>query len=177
MFISINSNDLHLLQFLEENISILTTSILLKETNTRLLELDFTSSNSDIKISSPNQEIITISKPFHFTQILYKINIFQQNYSVNIGSIYYFPFLGTLSFNNQKSLLSETQNHILCRLVCFKEGIDKSILYKSIWPRDKDISENKLDTHLTNLRSHVMEFSNQRLNFKTLKRFIKLDIN
>jgi hypothetical protein len=177
MFISINSNDLHLLQFLEENISILTTSILLKETNTRLLELDFTSSNSDIKISSPNQEIITITKPFHFTQILYKINIFQQNYSVNIGSIYYFPFLGTLSFNNQKSLLSETQNHILCRLVCFKEGIDKSILYKSIWPRDKDISENKLDTHLTNLRSHVMEFSNQRLNFKTLKRFIKLDIN
>ena len=177
MFININSNDLNLLHFLEENISILTTSILLKETNTRLLELDFTSSKSDIKISSPNQEILTISKPFHFTQIFNKINIFQQNYCVNIGSIYYFPFLGTLTFNNNKSLLSETQNHILCRLVCFKEGIEKNILYKSIWPRDKDISENKLDTHLTNLRSHVLEFSNQRLNFKTLKGSIKLDIN
>jgi len=92
MFISINSNDLNLLHFLEENISTLTTSILLKETNTRLLELNFTSSKSDIKISSLNQEIITISKPFHFTQILNKINIFQQNYFVNIGSIYYFPF-------------------------------------------------------------------------------------
>ena len=96
MFININSNDLNLLHFLEENISILTTSILLKETNTCLLELDFTSSKSDIKISSPNQEILTISKPFHFTQIFNKINIFQQNYCVNIGSIYYFPFLGTL---------------------------------------------------------------------------------
>ena len=177
MFININSNDLNLLQFLEENISILTTSILLKETNTRLLELDFISSKSDIKISSPNQEILTISKPFHFTQIFNKINIFQQNYCVNIGSIYYFPFLGTLTFNNNKSLLSETQNHILCRLVCFKEGIEKNILYKSIWPRDKDISENKLDTHLTNLRSHILEFSNQRLNFKTVKGSIKLDIS
>jgi hypothetical protein len=177
MFININSNDLNLLHFLEENISILTTSILLKETNTRLLELDFTSSKSDIKISSPNQEILTISKPFHFTQIFNKINIFQQNYCVNIGSIYYFPFLGTLTFNNNKSLLSETQNHILCRLVCFKEGIEKNILYKSIWPRDKDISENKLDTHLTNLRSHILEFSNQRLNFKTVKGSIKLDIS
>jgi hypothetical protein len=177
MFININSNDPNLLHFLEENISILTTSILLKETNTRLLELDFTSSKSDIKISSPNQEILTISKPFHFTQILNKINIFQQNYCINIGSIYYFPFIGTLTFNNKKSLLSETQNHILCRLVCFKEGLEKNILYKSIWPRDKDISENKLDTHLTNLRSHILEFSNQRLNFKTLKGSIKLDIN
>jgi hypothetical protein len=177
MFISINSNDLNLLHFLEENIPILTTSILLKETNARLLELDFTSSKRDIKISSPNQEILTIAKPLHFTQILNKINIFQQNYSINIGSIYYFPFLGTLTFNDQKSLLSETQNHILCRLVCFKEGIEKNILYKAIWPRDKNISENKLDTHLTNLRSHILEFSNQRLNFKTVKGSIKLDIS
>ena len=177
MFVSINSNDLNLLEFLEENISNLTPSTLLKETNTRSLHLDFKSSDNDIKISSPNQEIITISKPFHFTQIINKINIFQQNYSVNIGSIYYFPFIASLNFDSHKTLLSETQNKILSRLVCFKEGIEKKILYESIWPRDKDISDNKLDTHLTNLRNHIFEFSNQKLNFKTLKGSIKLDIN
>jgi DNA-binding winged helix-turn-helix (wHTH) protein len=79
--------------------------------------------------------------------------------------------------NDQKFLLSETQNHILSTLVCFKQGIEKKILYESIWPRDKNISDNKLDTHLTNLRNHFYEFTEQKLNFKTLKGSIKLDIN
>ena len=79
--------------------------------------------------------------------------------------------------NDEKSLLSETQNQILSSLVCYRGGIEKKRLYESIWPRDKDISENKLDTHLTNLRNHITNFSNHKLNFKTLKGSIKLEIN
>ena len=77
MFIRITSNDPGLLSFLEENISKLTSCILLKEINTRLLRLDFLCSENEIRILSPNQEIITISKPFHFSQIIHKINILQ----------------------------------------------------------------------------------------------------
>ena len=177
MFIGIKSNDLNILEFLEDNISKITSSIMVKENNKRHLVLNFDSSNTMIKISSPNQETISISKPFHFSQIINKINIFQHNYHVMIGRIYYFPFQGSISFNKENLLLSETQNKILCNLVCHKEGIEKKILYESIWPRDKDISENKLDTHLTNLRNHIFDFSNYKLNFKTLRGLIKLDIN
>ena len=177
MFISINCNDPNILKFLEENISNLSPSVLIEEINLLTLKLDFLNYENDIKISSPNQETIIISKPFHFSQMISKINIFQQNYSVKIGPLKYFPFIETIIFNDEKSLLSETQNQILNSLVCYTGGIEKKKLYESIWPRDKDISENKLDTHLTNLRSHVLEFSNQRLNFKTLNGSIKLDIN
>tara|TARA_B110000483_G_scaffold242897_1_gene330329 strand:- start:559 stop:1092 length:534 start_codon:yes stop_codon:yes gene_type:complete len=177
MFISINCNDPNILKFLEENISNLSPSVLIKETNLLTLKLDFLSYENQIKISSPDQETIIIAKPFHFSQMISKINIFQQNYSVKIGPLKYFPFIGTIIFNDEKSLLSETQNQILNSLVCYTGGIEKKILYESIWTRDKDIFENKLDTHLTNLRNHVTNFSNYKLNFKTLKGFIKLEIN
>ena len=177
MFIKIKSNDPIILQFLETNISNLTSSIILKEKERRLLVLDFQSSNDEIKILSSTQETITIAKPFHFSHMIDKISIFQQNYLLKIGPIIYFPFLGSFNFNGNKSLLSETQNQILNNLVCYKEGIEKKFLYESIWPRDKDISENKLDTHLTNLRNNLHEFSSYKLNFKTIKGSIKLDIN
>ena len=177
MFISINCNDPNILKFLVENMSNLSPSVLTEETNLLTLKLDFLSNENEIKISSPNQESIIISKPFHFSQMISKINIFQQNYSVKIGPLKYFPFIGTITLNDEKSMLSETQNQILNSLVCHSRGIEKKILYESIWPRDKDISENKLDTHLTNLRNHVTNFSNYKLNFKTLKGSIKLEIN
>jgi DNA-binding response OmpR family regulator len=177
MYISINSNDPNILKFLEENISKLTPSILITDINVIILVLDFLSNENEIKISSPSQETIIISKPFHFSQMISKINILQQKYYVKIGPIKYFPFTGTILLNDEKSFLSQNQNQILNSLVCYKEGIDKKKLYEFIWPRDKDISENKLDTHLTNLRNHVVDFSKYKLNFKTIKGFIKLDIN
>lgn len=177
MFVSISSNDINLLNFLKENFSHLTSSILVNEAHVRALHLDLISSDNDIKIESSNKESITIIKPFHFSNIINKLKIFEQKYFVNIGSIKYFPFLRLLMMNDQKFLISETQNHILSRLVCFKQGIEKKTLYESIWPRDKNISDNKLDTHLTNLRNHIYEFSKQKLNFKTHKGLIKLDIN
>ena len=177
MFIKIKSNNKIISQFLEENISNLTSSIIIKEKERRLLVLDLQSFDGEIKISSPTQEAITIAKPFHFSQMIDKFSIFQQNYFVKIGPIIYFPFLGSFKFNDNKSLLSETQNQILCSLVCFKEGIEKKILYGTIWPRDKNISENKLDTHLTNLRNLIFDICSYKLNFKTQKGFIILDIN
>ena len=66
MFISINCNDPNILKFLEENISRLSPSVLTEETNLLTLKLDFLSNENEIKISSPNQETIIISKPFHF---------------------------------------------------------------------------------------------------------------
>ena len=84
--ISINCNDPNILKFLEENISKLSSNVLIREKNLLTLKLDFLSYENDIKISSPNQETTIISKPFHFSQMISKINIFQQNYSVKIAT-------------------------------------------------------------------------------------------
>ncbi len=177
MFLDIQSNDPDLLKFLEENISKTTPSIILGKKGHRLLTLNFLSSENEVKISCLNQDLINMSKPFHFSEIINKINHFQQNYFVEIGPMEYFPFDGSLKLNEKNTLLTQTQNQILCSLVCFEEGIDKKKLYESIWVSDKNISENKLDTHLTNLRNHIFDFGNYKLNFKTLRGAIKLDIN
>ena len=57
--------------------------------------------------------------------------------------------------DKKKSLLSDIQNIILNNLLLFSEGVDKDMLYKSIWKRDQDIHINKLDTHLTNLKKKL----------------------
>ena len=49
------------------------------------------------------------------------------------------------------------------------EGISKLNLYKNIWPADKEIFMNKLDTHLTNLKNYLASDLNFSLNFTTVK--------
>ena len=42
--------------------------------------------------------------------------------------------------------------------------LNKIDLYKEIWPLDKELQLNKLDTHLTNLKNHLKE----KINFNFL---------
>ena len=49
------------------------------------------------------------------------------------------------------------------------EGMSKLNLYKNIWPKDKEIFMNKLDTHLTNLKNYLASDLNFSLNFMTVK--------
>ena len=56
-------------------------------------------------------------------------------------------------------------------------GINKSNLYKLIWPYDKDIQINKLDTHITNLKNKVKEFLKVDLTIISSSGVIKLIID
>ena len=46
-----------------------------------------------------------------------------------------------------------------------------------IWKKDKDISINKLDTHLTNLKKSLFNDIGYDLNFSSKSGIIKLAIN
>ena len=48
-------------------------------------------------------------------------------------------------------------HNIIFKNIFFNElpGIERIELYKKVWPLDKDIQINKLDTHLTNLKHHL----------------------
>ena len=47
------------------------------------------------------------------------------------------------------------------------EGINKTDLYKIIWPKDVNIQINKLDTHLTNLKNLLQEHFDYTIKFKS----------
>ena len=56
-------------------------------------------------------------------------------------------------------------------------GIDKKQLYKELWPGDKDIYINKLDTHLTNLKNKINSDLSYDLKFTSSKGRIYLISN
>ena len=62
-------------------------------------------------------------------------------------------------------------------LLNIEEGIEKTKLIKKIWPKDKDIFFNKLDTHLTNLKNQLQNDLNFNLKFSSKSGILKLGIN
>ena len=73
--------------------------------------------------------------------------------------------------------MSDIQNKILFNLIVNRDGVNKEQLYKFIWPDDKEISINKLDTHLTNLKNLIFDELKFKINFKSLDKTLKLIIN
>jgi hypothetical protein len=77
--------------------------------------------------------------------------------SFSYQEIKYYPLKQVLVKQNKKSFLKDIHN-IIFKNIFFNElpGIERIELYKKVWPFDKDIQINKLDTHLTNLKHHLL---------------------
>lgn len=117
------------------------------------------------------------SKPLRFSSIFndLKKEIMRINYQID--NLCYFPYLREIINGKIKIHLSDIQNKILLILVANKNGVNKEGLYQFIWPNDKDISINKLDTHLTNLKNLISDELKFDVNFKSLDKNLKLIIN
>ena len=89
----------------------------------------------------------------------------------------YFPYQRVLIRDSKKSLLSDIQNIIFSNLIVSKSGINKDNLYGLIWKKDKDISMNKLDTHLTNLKNQLKNDLGITANFQSQDKTLRLLIN
>ena len=74
----------------------------------------------------------------------------------------------TLSFGPRSLKLRNTHNLIFREILKSRDTtIKKNILYDVIWPKDVDVQINKLDTHLTNLKTLLKVQLNYNLNFKS----------
>ena len=111
---------------------------------------------------------------------LYKsiINLVNEQ-TIDIQTIKYYPFKQELvsSINQGNSIkLNFISNNILNYLLQDNTGggISKTELYNKIWPQDKTISPNKLDTHLTNTKNLIKENFNVDLKLQTTKGHIRL---
>ncbi len=99
------------------------------------------------------------------------------NINYLIDNYKYYPFQRVISNNNKKSFLSDIQNIIMTNLSTSSEGIDKDVLYKVIWKKDKLIYINKLDTHLTNLKKKLKLELDIKVNFQSHKKNLRLLID
>ena len=116
-------------------------------------------------------------KPVAFSSIFSDLRKEITKISYNIHSLCYFPFLREMIHGEIGVNLSDIQNNILLQLVINEKGVNKEELYKLIWPNDKDISINKLDTHLTNLKNLILDKLKFELNFRSLDKSLKLVID
>lgn len=116
-----------------------------------------------------------ISLPAKFDSIFLLLLKNLQNLFINIDNLSYYPIKQSIVFADKEIILGAIHNTIFGNLLLHKDsGIDKIRLYQMIWPSDKDIAINKLDTHLTNLKSKLIQNANLNLTLSTINGSIKL---
>ena len=97
---------------------------------------------------------------------------------IDVKNFTYFPYKQALKFQNKIIQLKQIHYQIINSLILnIHYGLEKNELYKKIWPNDKNLSINKLDTHLTNLKSLINNELRCEVDFQTKNRVLKLIIN
>ena len=139
-------------------------------------QLNFYQEENKLNFSIDDDEI-KISLPKNNNEIFQKIYDFVSNIGIVVNNYKYFPFKQIMKKENKISFLSEIQNEIMIHLLLnLSDGIEKIELIKKIWPNDKDIFLNKLDTHLTNLKNQLSKDLDFKLKFSSKSSLLKLSI-
>lgn len=124
-----------------------------------------------------NGNLTEIALPFNINLLASEILKIIIDININFGNFNYFPYQRLVTNFKKRSLLSDIQNIIISNLLVSKDGIDKNFLYQSIWKRDKTISINKLDTHLTNLKNKLKLDLDLKINFQSQNKNLRLLID
>ena len=104
--------------------------------------------------------------------IIYQL-IFEK--AVNINKFEFYPFKQVILYKDTEIKLNFISNEILRNLYLYRDnGIDKNILYSLIWPQDKEILINKLDTHLTNTKNLIQDNFDIEIKYASKKGILKL---
>ena len=113
--------------------------------------------NHELKINFSNIKHGNFSLPINLDDLFNFFDEANSLINISIFDLDYYPFKSQLLNINHSIMLTDIHNNILLNLSLYKMGIEKVELYKIIWPKDKEIILNKLDTHLTNLKNIVQD--------------------
>ena len=104
-------------------------------------------------------------------------NLFSE-FTLEINDAKFYPLKQYLVYKDKETYLGNIHFIIFCQLLLYREnGMDKTELYKEIWPQDKEYQFNKLDTHLTNLKNHLKEKINFDFLFSTRSGLIYIRVD
>ncbi len=124
------------------------------------------------------EEKVKFNLPNNFNEIFDRIYDLISSKNIYLNNFNYFPFKQLIRIDDKTTYLTEIQNKIIIYLLLnLDEGIEKIELIKNIWPKDKDIFLNKLDTHLTNLKNQMLRELDFDLKFHSKSGILKLSIN
>ncbi len=124
--------------------------------------------SQDILSIKYENDVLNLNIPTDFNKLWNGLYNLLLNHKIILDGLEYFPLKEEMIFNNHKLKLRNTHNQILKIIIQSKNySIIKEDLYQSIWPLDKEIQINKLDTHLTNLKNLLKDSFNYDLKFKT----------
>lgn len=115
--------------------------------------------------------------PIDLNFLLSEINKSIFDINIPLSGYNYYPYQRLVENKERRTLLSDIQNIILNNILISKEGVDKDVLYRKIWKRDKLIQINKLDTHLTNLKNKLNDELNLNVNFQSTEKKLRLLID
>ena len=138
------------------------------------IEIDITDSNLNLNCDGKKD---FLSMPIDINSFYGQIIRIISDIKISKNDYDYFPYQRVLLKKSKKSLLSDIQNTIFSNLIISKSGINKDKLYGLIWKKDKDISINKLDTHLTNLKNQLKKDLGMNAFFQSHDKTLKLLIN
>lgn len=172
--IKINCQNQLLLQTLNDYS--VSKGIYLKGISEHLYTVDIKSNEQNLIVAIDKSEK-TFSLPIDINSLTSYLSEKIKNLFVLIKGFEYFPYKRLILKNNKKSYLTDIQNIIFYNLFFSKLGIDKQVLYEIIWNKDKDISINKLDTHLTNLKNQLLKEIGLKINFQSNNKILQLLID
>tara|TARA_A100001011_G_scaffold57569_1_gene56702 strand:- start:484 stop:1014 length:531 start_codon:yes stop_codon:yes gene_type:complete len=130
----------------------------------------------NFKISTDEIKI-NLKKPIIYNHLHSNLFSLLSNTFFEFDNFIYYPMLQKIENQIINIKLTYTHSIILNNLLLNKLGLEKLDLYKILWPNDKNIQLNKLDTHLTNLKNLFEKEFNYNLNFFSKQSIIKLLIN
>ena len=133
--------------------------------------------NNDKIVFSYGKEIKIFDTPININDLNKEFSNLLNKFKINFYNAKYYPFQNKILFDKETLYLKNIHSIILYNLVLYKDGIEKEILYRLIWPKDKDLSINKLDSHLTNLKNYISEYIGINIKFQSNKKIIRLVIN
>ena len=118
-----------------------------------------------IELRGPSNNL-KIEIPTTIHHILDKINKLSVDFNLDINDAKFYPLKRSLVYKSKEAYLGNIHFIIFGKLMLHRQkGINKIDLYKEIWPFDKELQLNKLDTHLTNLKNHLKEKINFNFSF------------
>ena len=123
-------------------------------------------------------KIIKLNTPTPINSLTKNIyNLFSE-FALEINDAKFYPLKQHLVYKDKETHLGNIHFIIFCQLLLYREnGMDKTELYKEIWPQDKEYQFNKLDTHLTNLKNHLKEKINFDFLFSTRSGLIYIRVD
>ena len=139
--------------------------------------LEINQNSKNIEIKGPSKSVF-IKTPSLISYIVKNILYLFNDYKININGAHFYPLKQTLIYRNKEAHLGNIHFKILSQLLLDKDyGTNKTELYQNIWPLDKDLQINRLDTHLTNLKNHLKEKINLNFQFLTRSGLIYISID